>query len=152
VSGENEGSAQQDPGTSQEQIKQQVLLDQIMPLIPFAGPAYQLSRTMPAPGGAGYEFDPAQADAVIKQLQDVIDKANTASSQILTASMVVPSPADDGPSTRQAAAVVKSLGMADERNKALMEYAKKFIAKIQASKAGYGDTEQQNSGNVGKQM
>jgi hypothetical protein len=107
---------------------------------------------MPAPGGAGYEFDPAQADAVIKQLQDVIDKATKANEQISTASNVIPAPADDGPSTRQAVAVLQSLGKAQERNEALVKYATSFIDKLSKAKQTYGSTEQSNAGGLGQQM
>lgn len=156
MSGENEGTEPQDPGTAQEQIEQQLALEQMGPLIPIAGMVPEMMRSMQMAttgGGAGYQFDPAEVDNVIQKLQNVVEKTEKAEHELRNAGKAVqPAPADDGPSTRQAAAVVQSLNKALEHNEALKKYANGFIAKLQSAKAAYGDAEGQNAGNVARQM
>ena len=152
MSGENEGSAeQQDPGTAQEQIEQQILTDQVMAMVPFANLPYTLSRMVPSAGGAGYEFDPAEVDTVIAKLRDVQEKALSVEGQLMNVGFVNAAPADDGPSNRQAIATQKALANARDRNSDLLKYASNFISKLEEAKKAYGQAEGTNAGNVGRQ-
>lgn len=162
MSGENDGSAeQQDPGTSREQIQRQVMLDQFMPVtagiagLPVAGLTpvpMRYAQMADGGGGAGYEFDPDQVDAVLTKLRSVVEKTMRTGTEMSNAAKVVQPPAQDGPSLRQASAVVRSLAKAQEHNAALRRYATDFIEKLEAAKTAYRDADEHNAANAERQM
>ncbi|MGH3621516.1 MAG: PE domain-containing protein [Sciscionella sp.] len=145
-----------DPGTSEEQIKDAVIVDEVAPVLSqFGMIAPEMMRTLSGSvtnEGHGYEFTPAQVDSAIKKFEDVAERTAQAGDRLAAAISQVAPPAQDGPSTRHAEGARASLQRAQQHNRTLREYAEDFLKKLHAAKAGYADAEHHNASNANRQM
>jgi hypothetical protein len=99
-------------------------------------------------GGAGgtYVFtDLEHLDRIIGRWKSLRDDILSDILTVSEAVRILLPPAEDTPSVRQVRAASESLTKGQEHGQAMADYAARFIAKLEATRAQYATTEQNNT-------
>lgn len=139
------------PPTTDEQIDTEVTIAEVYDTIgslpgifgfPVPTPAYHAGG-----GGDGgqYQLSPAELDVLIGRWTVLHAQVRYSGDRIRDSLTSVQAPAEDAVSVRFTRELIASLKTAHDHNARMADYAKSYIDKLTAARAGYNGTEVQNS-------
>jgi len=126
-----EDQQNEDPGTPEEQINQEVAVSQVTGwLSGLLGTNWQQSSGGGGEGGQFMFANLAELDAVINAWRDEIDAMIADQDQIRSAQAVVDSPAGDSMSRFHTSAVKQTLDALGTHSDQLFRYAEEYLMKL----------------------